>query len=124
MALTKSRSYDTPNPQDYDRSPTPPSPTPTTPAPASSSAKDNTNTARRGQDFGSKPASPDTYIKMRFQDKKEMPETWFKMSTHDGVRTFTPSDRSRGVFVPREGEAAMERYEAEGQASRVRGARA
>ena len=110
MALTKSRSYDTPNPRDYDGSSTSPS---TTPAPASSSAKDNTNTARRGQDFGSKPASPDTYIKMRFQDKKEMPETWFKMSTHDGVRTFTPSDRSPVVFLQREGDTSIKMYYAD-----------
>lgn len=114
MALTKSRPSDVPYPRDHDDAVM--SNTGNTPTQPAASTE-----PRRGNDFGGKPASPDTYIKMRFQDNKAMPETWFKMSTQDGIRTFTPSDRSPVVLLQREGDSTLKMYYADAKSNFLSG---
>lgn len=58
--------------------------------------------ARRGSDFGRKTAtaSADTYVKLRFSDSPDMPETWFKLNVcSNGVHAFEPTTREHPVVL-------------------------
>lgn len=69
---------------------------------------------RRGADFGRKPAgvSPDTYIKLRFADTPDMPETWFKLNQrNDGLMAFEPTTREHPVvLLMNKGDSTLRMY--------------
>ena len=72
------------------------------------------HTARRGSDFGSKPAnaSADTYFKLRFSDSPDMPETWFKLNVYpNGVHAFEPTTRENPVvLLMNKGDSTLRMY--------------
>ncbi len=72
--------------------------------PSSASGQHNApeQPVRRGTDFGrpTKNPSADTYVKLRFSDTPDMPETWFKLHVRpDGVHAFEPTSREHPVVL-------------------------
>lgn len=69
---------------------------------------------RRGAEFGRKPNSPsaDTYVKIRFSDTPDMPETWFKLNVRpDGVHAFEATTREHPVvLLMNKGDSKLRMY--------------
>ena len=80
------------------------------PAPAASAAQ----APRRGTDFGRKSNGPsaDTYVKIRFSDTPDMPETWFKLNIRpDGVHAFEATTREHPVvLLMNKGDSKLRMY--------------
>ena len=80
------------------------------PAPAASGEQ----FARRGSDFGRKPSTPsaDTYVKLRFSDSPDMPETWFKLNVYpNGVHAFEPTTSEHPVvLLMNKGDSKLRMY--------------
>lgn len=75
----------------------------------------NDNTVRRGQQFGNRQAAPstDTYIKLRFTDELNTPETWFKLNIRsDGVHSFESRDYPI-VLMMSKGDSHLRMYNKE-----------
>lgn len=71
--------------------------------------------ARRGQHFGQTQRAPsiDTYVKLRFTDAPDMPETWFKLNVHDnGVHAFECRDHPI-VLLMKKGDTHLRMYSIE-----------
>lgn len=87
--------------------------TPLASTPAQSAAPSE-QAPRRGSDFGRKPAgaSPDTYIKLRFSDSPDMPETWFKLNVYpNGVHAFEPTTSEHPVvLLMNKGDSKLRMY--------------
>ena len=69
---------------------------------------------RRGADFGQKTnsVSADTYVKLRFSDSPDIPETWFKLNVYpNGVHAFEPTTRENPVvLLMNKGDSKLRMY--------------
>ena len=69
---------------------------------------------RRGADFGQKTnsVSADTYVKLRFSDSPNIPETWFKLNVYpNGVHAFEPTTRENPVvLLMNKGDSKLRMY--------------
>lgn len=69
---------------------------------------------RRGTDFGQKTnsVSADTYVKLRFSDSPDIPETWFKLNVYpNGVHAFEPTTREHPVvLLMNKGDSKLRMY--------------